>query len=568
MPQSRINKPKTIGECKQDIELITCSMLAKLFASNNGPPPNNTSSALETLSKETSQQTQQLAQAAIEALSKGKRLAEHCPIKLSTVLAQISDQYYSPTYTWDRLFSEGRTAYWQMQLARAMADQDPERITEAWNKLVGTDKTKGTNGTDGTRGDKWDKRGHLGTVGGQSGTDYVNFEDRFPGSIQDEIRVFIEENQGSFTIADIDRELGLTHRQDKKNRSRALAREEKELRIKKDRRVSGKYHILQKDIQFVDLLSVKPEPFSLDLPLGISDRIQIPKKSIIVLAGTSNAGKTAFALETLRRNIGREHDLMYLMSEMGPSEYRSRVEKISDVQSWQENVMAADVSAGFDGPIGRHNPDGLSVVDFLEEVDGEYYKITSDIRSIYEALNEGVALVCLQKHSQASVGRGGEGTTEKARLYLTMDVLHHQPSCTITAIKIIKAKEYTGANPNGQEIHVKIRAGHEIEPISDWMYCNQKQREQYINQYKHMLDAGLDAPKSGDKEVVYRFLLDSGKYGNLRVKDLEQWKQNFSNVDVESILSSLAQWSESKPLKAKGWFFQLSNILEKESKSN
>lgn len=561
-------RPKTISECKHDIEIITCSMLAKLFVSQNGNgPPDNMTSALEALSKETTEQTQKLAQVAIDALSKGQKLIEACPLNLSTTMAQVADQYNSPTYTWDRLLQEGRVAYWEMQLARGMADQDPQRIADAYSKLSGTNGTEGTNGTVETIGDKRDKRGQSGTVGGQSGTDYVNFGDRFPGSIYDEIKVFIEENQGSFTIADIDRELGLTHRQDKKNRSRALARAEKELIIKKDRRVSGKYHILQKDIEFIDLLSVKPQPFYLDLPLQISDRIQIPKKSIIVLAGTSNAGKTAFALEVLRRNMGQNYPLMYLMSEMGPSEYRSRVEKLCDVQEWQQNVMAADVSAGHDGPIKHHNPDGLSVVDFLEEVDGEYYKITSDIRSIYEALNEGVALVCLQKHSQSNVGRGGEGTTEKARLYLTMDVLHHQPNCTITAIKVVKAKEYTGPNPNGQEIHVKIRAGYEIEPISDWMYCNQKQREQYINQYKHMLEAGIDTPVTGDKEVVYRFLLDDGKYGNLRRKDLDKWKQNFTKIDVESVLSSLAEWAEKKPMKAKGWFFQLSNILEKENKS-
>ena len=99
------------------------------------------------------------------------------------------------------------------------------------------------------------------------------------------------------------------------------------------------------------------------------------------------------------------------------------------------------------------------MIDFLEEVDGEYYRIASDIRAIYDALESGVAIVALQKHSNARVGRGGEATTEKARLYITIDQLLQTSDCAISAVKIVKAKNYTGKNQEpGKELEYLMLA--------------------------------------------------------------------------------------------------------------
>jgi len=46
-------------------------------------------------------------------------------------------------------------------------------------------------------------------------------------------------------------------------------------------------------------------------------------------------------------------------------------------------------------------------------VDGEYFRIASDIRTIYDSLKDGVAVVAIQKHSEARVGRGGKGQQRK-----------------------------------------------------------------------------------------------------------------------------------------------------------
>ena len=420
-----------------------------------------------------------------------------------------------------------------------------------------TNGTNGTNETNGTNGTTNHQRSLTETNGTNALPDHTN--GRFQGNLTAEIRQFIQENQGSFTNADIDREFGLHHPADKNLRRSALARAKKERIIKSDRRVSGKYHIVTQDIEWTSLKNISDEYFPLVLPISLNKVVRIPPKCICVVAGTSNAGKTAFLLELAKINIHQKYGLMYLMSEMGQSEYLLRVKKVTDnLDEWDEKIKAASVSSGFDGPIAHHNPDGLTIIDYLEDVEGEYYKIASDIRNIYDALDNGVAWVALQKHTQARVGRGGEGTTEKARLYLTIDTLAHRPNCTISAVKIIKCKDYPGSNPNGKEIHVKVRADEPLEPITEWMYCNETQRKKYIQQYENMLDAGIEKDQS-----IY-FTTISGANKRIKERDIKSWSDTFKRIDVEAELLKISEQSSRNPfLKDKDYFFQLASLLKK-----
>ena len=39
----------------------------------------------------------------------------------------------------------------------------------------------------------------------------------------------------------------------------------------------------------------------------------------------------------------------------------------------------------------------MTCVDFLEDVGGDFFKIPSDIRAIYDSLGDGVAIIAIQK---------------------------------------------------------------------------------------------------------------------------------------------------------------------------
>ncbi len=307
-----------------------------------------------------------------------------------------------------------------------------------------------------------------------------------PFNLASEIREWVVNSTGSFSVADVDREFGLRTRNEKNARAKILERLVLSNLVNKDRRVKGKYHAIDTTLEVVDLENVQIENFQIEMPFGLSSMVTIPPKSVVMLAGSTNAGKTALMMHMMACGVMEDRqDMLYLMSEMGESEYAQRVAPFGYAPSnWQRCVRAASKSTGFDGIIKTHNPNGLSFVDYLEEIDGEYYKIPSDIRAIYDALGTGVAFIAIQKKSGALHGRGGEATAEKARLYLALDNMVHSPGFDIVALKIIKAKCYPGENPNGKEIHFKIIKGHKLETVSDWMYCNEKQRSGYKDKYE------------------------------------------------------------------------------------
>lgn len=392
--------------------------------------------------------------------------------------------------------------------------------------------------------------------------------DKFSGNLRDALLEFVQENQGSFTNQDIDREFGIVTRSAKQNRSAALLWLYKKNYIIKDRRIAGKWNIVTSNAEWIDLEETTENYFDIDLPLGLSDMVNIPPKSLLVIAGTSNAGKTALILQILKANIRKDYKKLYMMSEMGPSEYKQRVRNIADdIVEWGGNIKAASQSAGFAGTITQNNRDGLSVVDYLEEVDGEYFRITSDIRGIYDSLNSGVGVIAIQKHSQARVGRGGEGTTEKARLYITVDTLVNQPDSVISAVKVIKAKDYPGENPNGKEIHIEIsRRGSEIRTVSGWQYCNIKQREGWIKRYEEMFESGVKIKSYEDTTDFLPFKTDTGKTVRILARDMRKWQEAYTEIDVPEELGRLAVDSHKKPfLKEKGYFFQLSGILKRKN---
>lgn len=394
---------------------------------------------------------------------------------------------------------------------------------------------------------------------------------RFQGNLTGAIRQYIKENQGSFSTDQLDRDLGLVDQKDKNLRRQAINACIKEKSIKRDLKTAGRYHIIRSEAQWIDLQAVSGENFHFTMPLGLSDMVNIPTKCICVLAGTSNAGKTAFLLNLIHLNLHSKYGLLYLMSEMGPSEYFSRVTSLTtDISLWNEKVRAAAITTGFDGIIANHNPNGLSVIDFLEDSEGKYFEMASEIRNIYDSLENGIAWIALQKHSQATVGRGGEGTTEKARLYLTIDTLVHQPKCTISALRIVKAKDYPDENPNGKELHIRIIGGHTIEVVPQfgrWQYVNSMQRQKWVTQYEHMLARGIKDIEP-DREAMFKFLCTDGEYQYIVRRNVDMWQESFDSINVEHELANLSRWSEKNPMDKKSYFHMLAAMLRRKHESN
>lgn len=242
----------------------------------------------------------------------------------------------------------------------------------------------------------------------------------------------------------------------------------------------GSYIIAQNDCPRIDWQTATDDWYPLWLPLGISELAGTRKKNIVIIAGETNAGKTAIVLNTVHKNLvpngGRHEQVFYFNSEMGPDELRGRLLNIDrDTYHWY-GLEPFERVKDFHQVI---KPEGLNIIDFME-VTQDFSMVADWITKIHAKLTTGVAIICLQKKKDSDTGRGGEFTLEKCRLGLSLSYNHGVNAC-----KIVKCKNPIGAtNPQGQERDFEIIRGSEVKPISEWRWLTQNERKAKWKSYE------------------------------------------------------------------------------------
>lgn len=179
-------------------------------------------------------------------------------------------------------------------------------------------------------------------------------------------------------------------------------------------------------------------------------------KNIIIVAGSPDAGKTAFCLNFAMMNMDK-FQIKYFSSEMGALELKVRLKKFPFALKRWKQVRFIERSSNFTDVI---DPDGINIVDYIE-VPEEAWKIATPINEIFRKLNKGICIIALQKPLGRDVARGGESTLDRPRLYLSMGK---------GVIKILKCKNWANEslNPNGLSREYKIAGGHNFTCQSEW----------------------------------------------------------------------------------------------------
>ena len=225
--------------------------------------------------------------------------------------------------------------------------------------------------------------------------------------------------------------------------------------LEPDAHTAGTYIVVNHQTDELDFLNADTTPFPIRFPLGVHELVEIYKKSVIVLAGEPNAGKTAYMLNLARKNMD-ENNVMYFSSEMGAAELQIRLKKFPyPLESWKKVKWVAK-SGDFHRAI---DPDGLNIIDYLE-VAKDFYEIGGLLTDIFNALDKGVAVVGLQKPAGRDTGIGGARTLDKARLYMAIE-----PG----VLKIVKGKLWRQefVNPNGMSIKWTLAGGANFKVIED-----------------------------------------------------------------------------------------------------
>jgi hypothetical protein len=216
----------------------------------------------------------------------------------------------------------------------------------------------------------------------------------------------------------------------------------------------------------IDWKSASSEHLNIRLPFELERFVHIMPGNIVAVAGSPNAGKTAFLLNVIHLNQ-QDFDIQYFSSEMGPSELRSRLERFDPIRRiedwrfhpWERSSNFADVI--------RPGRGVINIIDFLE-LHADFWRIGGMLKSIHDRLNGAVAIIALQKNQGSEAGLGGSRGLEKPRLYLAME----PGRCRIT-----KGKNWASSqNPNGLEVEFKLIQGCHFHVVTDWRETGNNRR--------------------------------------------------------------------------------------------
>lgn len=277
-------------------------------------------------------------------------------------------------------------------------------------------------------------------------------------NIAQEVRDFVVTSSGFFLTSDVFQRLPVTsNRRERKAAVLELLKLCKKGEIERHPTKNGCYRKIEGDCERMDFLSATSETLDVWLPFKLHELVEIMPGNTILVAGEPNSGKTALLMNIIRYNQDR-FEIHYFNSEMGPSELKKRLEKFDDMalsawkfRAWERSGDFADVIKPGKGKI--------NIIDFLELHD-DFYRVGGMLNEIHRKLKGAIAIIALQKNKGTDVGLGGFRTLEKPRLALAM---------APNKLKIVKAKNWrTRNNPNGLEVHFKLREGANLSMTRDW----------------------------------------------------------------------------------------------------
>jgi hypothetical protein len=298
-----------------------------------------------------------------------------------------------------------------------------------------------------------------------------------------EIKDWIEEADGKFTVGDVDKDLYIRTRQEKVHRGKILERLVKDGKIERFGTARGHYQTIDGNCPLINFINVDSTRSNLTLPFDLHNLFYIQPKNIIILAGDSNAGKTAcmlFAmystintyLQTKKQNQEQTQKptiVNYYSSEMGPAEWNRRLSATGIPLDWW--AQTCNIFQRSDNFHQVMNPNAISFVDYLE-IHEDFYRVGGMIKAIFDKLDQGVAVISVQKNRGSQLGLGGNRGMEKSRLYLT--IRESEPyGFTMT---IEKGKNPIGTNKSHHECEFRIVDGWKLHQETPWERIKEDKR--------------------------------------------------------------------------------------------
>ena len=281
------------------------------------------------------------------------------------------------------------------------------------------------------------------------------FEACFPISLEltiaERTREYIAVTDGWFELQHLYKELHLVTPKEQGAAKITVKREYDKGLIEKHGKKNGVYRKPDYDCEEIDWINADDTPAKIIFPLDLHEHVAVYGGDLIVIAGNWNVGKSAFMMETARLNL--DIWLMdFLTSEMKGPRFKKRMRLMrdhlgTDWDAFNAQVRVRGREGAFHDVIDANK---LTLIDYMH-LNEDFFRVGAHLKEIEKKLDNGIAIVALQKNKGAEYGYGAEKGLQTPTLYITIDD---------GTVKIVKAKDWaTESNPNGKIQKFKLYQG-------------------------------------------------------------------------------------------------------------
>lgn len=282
-----------------------------------------------------------------------------------------------------------------------------------------------------------------------------------------EIKEWVGVTSGVFCVTDIYLALHLVTTEDKSNARQVLRRLKEDGIIEVYGKKSDVYRRLNPEYIEMPYKEAVIKPLDIDWPLDIGQYVYIYAKNLIVFAGTKDSGKTTLMLDVIKRNQAK-WDTHYFSSEMGNEELSMRLQKHTDIKLHDWKFSAYEKTDYFADVI---KPDAFNVIDYIE-INKDFSEIGDQLKAIHQRLDKGIALIGIQKKWDEIWGRGGQFTSQRPRLYITLE--SRGKDIGVATIRVAKNRKGE-FNPVGLSRKYRMIDGWKIVADEDWGYGEEEE---------------------------------------------------------------------------------------------
>lgn len=241
-------------------------------------------------------------------------------------------------------------------------------------------------------------------------------EEKRQATLSELIRGWIDESSGWWDTKQLDTDLKIGSAEGKNVRRVVIHTLVKDGKVTRHSNRQGSFRRVddfldETDWQSADTRNILP----LIWPFGLEQLVKIYPKSIVIIAGSKDAGKTAFLYNFVHLNMDL-FDVDLFNNETGREQMKERFEGIGGIP-----VPAPfKVYERYDNFVDVIHPDHISVIDYMD-LNSEVYMVGDEIDKVWRKLQKGAAVIGLQKPPGRDLAYGGAFSAKRSTLYVALD---------------------------------------------------------------------------------------------------------------------------------------------------